>query len=450
MIENDLPKNLNINLLNINETHLYYRDGNLIKPGNVFVWGLGPENSPIGVTPDSEGDVRFPTLISSLKSIVHVFVSVGVNGAVSSSGQLYTWGKNYKYRLLQPIEDEVYFNPTLVNYFENQFIETIHFSETHSAVKLLNGNVYLWGDGADGCFGDGIDEHHLSKNPILAQTKDLIPLKVSQICLSSRSTMLLTYNGDIYVAGNNLTGKLSSNTQQFLYFTKIDLPPCRYISMGSIYSLVITFNNEVYSFGNGSFGNLGIGKRIKILTIPTLIKFPTEIPILKVAATIEQPLIKKMDLKEIQGNEGPTSFACTITGKVFSWGTSHKGKLGNCSKKVLCPENCDELLPYEIGTNSKDTNEITNYLKNEKIIQLISAHIHSCVLSDSGKLFSFGCGSNGRMGLDDFIKKNRKQRLKFYQSIPTPIETFIREKIFIWYASSAKNHMIAIGTKKII
>jgi len=415
--------------------------------GYVWVWGYGGSDSPLGVTSDSEGHVCFPQMVPQLRDIVNVGCSIGANGAVTKSGVLYTWGKNYKFRLLQPIEDEIVPNPTIVKSLRGFCVETVHFSEMHACVKVIDGRILLWGCGNGGCLGDGCEYPHTSSSAIIAKHKG-VDIIAKQVCLSTKATMILANDGDVYVSGENQMGKLGlGKVHGCSEFIRVDLPKCMFISLGSLYSLVLTIDGIVFAFGSGIHGNLGIGKRVKIQYFPIAVPFPEGTKITYVSALIEQPHPKSMILEECEGNEGPTSFAIDEDGRLFAWGTSHKGKLGNCCGKVLCPKGCDELVPVLIGGESRNTNEITHYLEGEYIVQAIGSHIHSAVLSKSGKLFTFGCGSDGRMGLDDYIYKGRKQRLKFYRSAPTAIETFQRENIHVSFFASSRNHMICIGNK---
>jgi alpha-tubulin suppressor-like RCC1 family protein len=261
--------------------------------------------------------------------------------------------------------------------------------------------------------------------------------------------MFLTFEGVVLVAGSNLKGRLGVGAAEACaVFTPVELPPCRFISLGSLYSLVIAMDGQVFAFGTGGYGNLGIGRRVVSQRAPTPAIFPEETPaIVMVSALIEQPNVKDFPLAQIAGQEGPTSFAIDVNGAIYGWGTAHKRKLGNCSGKVLCPDKCDELVPIKLGGKSRDTHAVTQYLAGEKIIQVIGCHIHSAALAASGRLFTFGCGSDGRLGQDGFIDRGRKRRLKFYQSVPTAIETLVRENVSVSFIASGRNHMAAIGNK---
>ena len=46
----------------------------------------------------------------------------------------------------------------------------------------------------------------------------------------------------------------------------------------------------------------------------------------------------------------------------------------------------------------------THYLEDVHIVASCVAHLHSVALSDDGRLFSWGCGSDGRTGLKAYMR----------------------------------------------
>ena len=66
----------------------------------------------------------------------------------------------------------------------------------------------------------------------------------------------------------------------------------------------------------------------------------------------------------------------------------------------------------------------TGYLSASKIVTSQPLHIHSLAMDSNGRCYSWGCGSNGRTGLQAFMRGPRgaKRRLKCYVSSPTALE----------------------------
>lgn len=428
----------------------FYVEGRYVIPGQVWVWGLGKEGI-LGVPADNDGHVCFPKRVPKLTNVIHVAAGITACGAVTVDGKVFTWGKNTNMRLLQ--KADLIQNPTIVNDLKPYHICSIHFSERHACALSIDGILLLWGNGSGGCLSDGDNSNHIVSQPIVNK----FDVPVVQADVNFNGTMILLADGSILACGSNEFGRLGlsessktkGNNNIFKKFEKVqNLPPCRTFSLGSNYALAITFDNEVFAWGYGGSGNLGINKKVTTIKIPTKVLFPENVKILDISAQVGEMEIQGKAKIIDEGEEGPTSLACDFEGFAYGWGSPFKGKLGNCSEKVLSPKGCDELVPYKIGGESKDKKEITHYFENEKIIQVLSCHIHSACLSASGRLFTFGCGSDGRLGQDGFFSKGIKRRLKFYQSKPTAIETLVREKVKVQFAATARFHMIAIGIQE--
>ena len=84
-----------------------------------------------------------------------------------------------------------------------------------------------------------------------------------------------------------------------------------------------------------------------------------------------------------------------------------QGLCGNLRNKTLSVRDseCDELLPYRVGGVLKDiAGEVSSgYLSTAEIVQVCSAHIHNALVTSAGEVLCFGCGSNGRMGLQRYL-----------------------------------------------
>jgi alpha-tubulin suppressor-like RCC1 family protein len=82
----------------------------------------------------------------------------------------------------------------------------------------------------------------------------------------------------------------------------------------------------------------------------------------------------------------------------------------------------------------------TGYLLAAAIVQSQPAHIHSVAVSADGRLFGWGCGSDGRLGLR--AVGGSKRRLKCYISTPSAVEAL--EGRVVIAAAAGRHWTIAI------
>ena len=149
-------------------------------------------------------------------------------------------------------------------------------------------------------------------------------------------------------------------------------------------------------------------------------------------------------------------------GELYGFGSGHKGKLGNLMYKWGFHLNGKEDIktPYKIGGIQYDdidhkeqkVNKMknTNYFKDVIITQALSSAIHSGVIglntkTNNQNIYTFGCGSDGRMGLNMKSKSGEgTQTFKFYVSKPTIIDAFTDKTLKPIQIGSGRRHMIAL------
>ena len=72
-------------------------------------------------------------------------------------------------------------------------------------------------------------------------------------------------------------------------------------------------------------------------------------------------------------------------GKIYTWGAGYKGKLGHHTEWSHADQ-ADEPKPKMIKSIEFEVDKP------------VAGGIHSCFLSKEGDIYSFGCGSDGRLG----------------------------------------------------
>mgnify|MGYP001597144945 CR=1 FL=1 len=186
------------------------------------------------------------------------------------------------------------------------------------------------------------------------------------------------------------------------------------------------------------------------------------------------------------GQEGPRCHVVCADGSLWIAGTTHKGLAADHLNKVMQPE-ADCLQFYRVGGRAVDagvsnpvwtgaaedlrpsdshrgdaspsasaealshglTNDViarrlgmtsvdqfgrggsTGYLSSTRVVASIPGHIHSVALSDDGRLFGWGCGSDGRLGLKAFMRGpgGSKRTMKCYVSTPSLVEALEHRRV---------------------
>eukprot|EP01132_Coremiostelium_polycephalum_P007896 gene7896-9715_t len=228
----------------------------------------------------------------------------------------------------------------------------------HSLALTDKGEIYSWGWTKDG--QSGIIQ---SESPLSKPTKINSDQLFVNIYSGSDFNLALTDKGELYSWGCNEMGQLgigSSNNNCIINPTKIDInnlelisklplnESSKLISCGFSHSLIVNDKGELYSFGWNGNGQLGIGNK-NDQSIPIKVNYFSDV----------------IGEKVVQVAAGRAHSGCiTESGRLFMWGNSLKGKLGNGSTKN------DELLPIEI-LDFDDDQDDDNSTENKKV-RLIS------------------------------------------------------------------------------
>jgi len=245
-------------------------------------------------------------------------------------------------------------------------------------------------------------------------------------------TIALKEDGTVWSFGKNTIGQLGNgNTNNLNVPNKIIMPEIiKTISVGKNHTLAQGKSGKVYSWGLNSNGQLGFGNT-------TNKKVPSEIT----------GLANIVKIKSV----GNTSFAINSTGKIYAWGEGYTkipaiisinanvidlGKtyyLADDGKVRTIKNNTEIQLCLRQNPNP----EIVE-IENEKIVQISEGTDHLLLLSESGKVYSYGINVYGQLGDGSLVGKTEN----ISTAVKTGMWTLLENIVDI---SAGENYSMALA-----
>lgn len=246
--------------------------------------------------------------------------------------------------------------------------------------RYSNGTVWTWGLDTNGRLGRSTKEPNVNYEPRIIAFPSLRgrrPIIVKISCGSS-STLALTNTGEVFSWGLGQRGclglgnLLETDSPELIRMTSDEQPFMNITDIVSGFShcLAVASNDVVYSWGSGVAGRLGHGSEEHFYFPKALVTIPAGVQFVKLAAGDSH------------------SAAITKTLEVYTWGDGSYGKLGHGSLS-------NELVPRHV--------EELNLLK---VTDISCGVYHTLVLTQGDKVYSFGGGAGGKLGLDILLEND--------------------------------------------
>ncbi|KAL6843932.1 hypothetical protein ACP4OV_026503 [Aristida adscensionis] len=324
--------------------------------------------------------------------------------------------------------------PVLVDSTNMLDVQSIACGEKHVAIITKQGEVYSWGNEICGRFGHQVNVS-ISRPKIL---ESLASLHVKAVAYGSKHTCAVTVSGELFEWGEGAQsmGLLNDYYRRNQWFAHNLSSPMDGISVSKIacgpwHTAIITSSGKLFTYGDGTFGVLGHGDTQAIAR-------PKEVESLK-GSRVKSVACGPWHTAAIVEMTSSLKSG-TPSSKLFTWGDADKGKLGHADKRMkLVPMCVDSLRDYDfiqvscgmaltvvltttgavftIGSSmhgqlgnpqadGKSVCAVEGLLKTEFVKQISSGSSHVAVLTSNGKVFTWGKGSEGQLGLGDYVNRS--------------------------------------------
>jgi alpha-tubulin suppressor-like RCC1 family protein len=252
------------------------------------------------------------------------------------------------------------------------------------------GRVFTFGCGSFGQLGHANNRGDKCLPAKIAALSHKLCIQIAAGCDHS---LVLDDSGQVFSFGSNRDGQLSHGDEkdrdiptliQGLYIAgavraEASSAMVGAIAAGACHSLFLSASGDaVLACGDGSFGQLGCGDDTSQNTPTPMLLGP------------------QLDGRRITRIAAGSNHSMLLdeAGAAYTCGAGGRGRLGHGIT-------ANELIPKRIQA-----------LEDHTIVDMSPSEMHSMVVSDTGDLFTFGCGRDGQLGHVDAVDEDVPTRVE--------------------------------------
>ncbi|XP_023904147.1 ultraviolet-B receptor UVR8 [Quercus suber] len=336
-----------------------------------------------------------PRPIRSLQGIriIQAAAGAGRTMLISDAGLVYAFGKESFGEAEYGVQGgKLVTTPLLVESLKNIFVVQAAIGNFFTAVLSREGRVYTFSWGDDFKLGHQTDPNDLEPHPLLGALENIPVVQIAAGYCYLLALACQPSGMSVYSVGCGLGGKLGhgSRTDEkyprlIEQFQLLNLQPM-VVAAGAWHAAVVGRDGRVCTWGWGRYGCLGHGNE-ECESVPKVVESLSNVKAVHVAT----------------GDY--TTFVVSDDGDVYSFGCGESASLGHSNGADGQGNRHANVLSPELVTSLKQV--------NERVVQIsltnsIYWNAHTFALTESGKLYAFGAGDKGQLGIE--LVANQSER----------------------------------------
>ncbi|CAE6917531.1 HERC3, partial [Symbiodinium sp. CCMP2456] len=270
----------------------------------------------------------------------------------------------------------------------------------------IGGDVHSWGSGEMGQLGFPLledlpkDQDGYPYEPTAGLIKAFKRIKVCQIAGGDGHTAAVTVHGKLYSWGASACGQLGHcDTEHMpkdvegypyqpvpLLVHSLQDVCIVQIACGDAHTVALSREGALYSWGGGGCGQLGHSETSKMP------KDEDGCPYQLTPRVVEH--LRPHVVSTIACGKAHT-IAVSDQGRIFTWGAGACGQLGHPDTSSFPSD--EDGYPFQPVPREVD------HLKDFRVIATACGDVHTLALTDEGRVYSFGGGSYGQLGVKDVL-----------------------------------------------